>query len=677
MDEFITACPRNCYSTCSFSVRVENNRITRILPYHSNLATPEGPCIKGLSYIERSASPKRIIHPLQRTGDNNWKEIPLQEALDIISGRLLDIRSRYGSRSLFWYRGSGKSGLINETGTAFWKHFGGVTITYGNLCWPAGLEAVRLTLGKVMHNLPWDLVNAKTIVVWGKNPAETNIHEMAFICKARTSGTKVIVIDPRRTPTADKADIVVMPRLGTDAALALAMAHVIINENLADEGFIKSNVTGFELFRKESLVTPEECEKISGIPSGEVRRLARMIAGEGPVTFIPGYGLQRYRNGGQTVRAILSLAIITGNIGKKGAGFNYANLQSYVFDAVKEPESYYPDPENDRPFRRSISMAKTGTHLLEQKNPEIKAIWVERGNPVLQAPDSASVREAFSRSEFTVVTDQFMTDTAKLADIVLPSTDIFEQSDITGSYWSPYVQFRPKILEPSGDAVPESELYYLLAIKMNLQIPEELLPPPGNENAEKWLSSRISGYTGLSLDDLRKGPVPAPGLEETAYSDLRFATPSGKIELCPERFHDLWGVTAWPSYVSPAATGESDFPLMLISPNTTSRIHSQFGNLDIIKSNSATPATEISVPDARKRGIKTGDRIVVFNGMGSVETTAKVTQRLQRGIVVMHNGIWIEEGGGCNFLTAPHETDMGFGAAFHGNRIEIRKAVEL
>ena len=211
MNEFITACPRNCYSTCSFRVQVENNKITRILPYRENLATPEGPCIKGLSYIERSASEKRIVHPLLKTGAGTWKQISIQEALETASEKLLDIRERFGSKSILWYRGSGRSGLINDSTVSFWKYFGGVTTTYGNLCWPAGLEAVRMTLGSVMHNVPWDIANAKTVVIWGKNPAETNIQEMAFIEKARSRGFARIILEGN---TKMEASIALYRKLG-------------------------------------------------------------------------------------------------------------------------------------------------------------------------------------------------------------------------------------------------------------------------------------------------------------------------------------------------------------------------------------------------------------------------------------------------------------------------------
>jgi anaerobic selenocysteine-containing dehydrogenase len=370
----------------------------------------------------------------------------------------------------------------------------------------------------------------------------------------------------------------------------------------------------------------------------------------------------------------LSLAAITGNIGKQGAGFNYANLQSYIFDTLKEPASYYPDPVADQPFRRTISMARLGKGILETSDPAIKAIWVERGNPLLQSPDSDMVAKAFSGSEFTVVVEQFMTDTAKAADLILPAIDIFEQPDIIGSYWSPYVQFKPAVLEPLGECMAESDIYYNLSAIMGLQIPEGEIPAPGNMNAEAWLEKRIEGYSGLKLADLKNGPVLAPGLKQIAYKDLKFETPSGKIELFSERIRDTWGSSPIPVY-SPLRVrdNEAGYPLIFLSPNTSSRIHSQFGNLDVIIANSEKPAAEISAADAQARGIVTGDRIRLYNGSGSVITTARITGRLMQGMVVLHNGIWKEEGGGSNFLTDGEETDIGFGAAFHGKRIDMEK----
>jgi anaerobic selenocysteine-containing dehydrogenase len=671
MEEYITACPRNCYSTCTFRVSVENNKIRRILPYAGNLATPEGPCIKGLSYIERAHSPERITTPLFRTPDGSFKKISREEAIDFIAGKLKHIKTKYGSHSVLWYKGSGMSGLTNDISSQFWKAFGGATTMYGNLCWPAGLEAVRLTLGSVKHNVPWDLVNAGTIVIWGKNPAETNIQEINFIADARSWGSKVIVIDPLRTPTADKADILFSPVPGTDAALALALAKVLIDEDLIDKKFINDHVKGFNEFSKSLNINLEMAQSITGIPAANIRELAYIIS-KSPVTFLPGYGLQRHLNGGQTIRAILALAIITGNLGKKGAGFNYANLQSYIYDDPKEPVCYFPDKEKDKPFRRTISMARFAADASSAKDPEIKAIWVERGNPLLQLPDSENVRRVFSSLELKIVVEQFMTDTAAMADIILPAKDIFEQSDIIGSYWSPYVQFKPKILDPPGDVMPETEIYYHLSKALDLKISQDLIPEPGNEKIEKWLEKRIEGQSAITLDELRQGPIIPPGYQHIAYEDFKFDTPSGKIELLSETAEKVWGVSKLPEYVS---IENDSYPFIFITPNLGNRIHSQFGNLKVIKEAGQNPAALISADDSEKAGISNGSRIRIFNENGSIITTARVSARVPDGIVVLHNGIWMKEGGGGNRLISGRETDMGYGAAFHDNRVQVEKYI--
>jgi anaerobic selenocysteine-containing dehydrogenase len=675
MKEFITACPRNCYSTCSFIVRVEDNIIRRILPYPGNLATPGGPCIKGLSYIERTNSSERIIHPLKRTSSGRFIRITNNEAFDITADRLSSLRERYGSQSILWYRGSGMSGLVNEIGHNFWKLFGGVTTTYGNLCWPAGLEAVRLTLGSVKHNVPWDLENAKTIIIWGKNPAETNIQEISFIAGAREKGCRVIVIDPLRTPTADKADILFRPRPGSDGALALAVARLLIEEGLIDRQFLDKHVHGFGEFKNSLTISAAEGEMLTGIPAEKIVELARIIGTGGPVTIIPGYGLQRHLNGGQTIRAILSLSVLTGNIGKPGSGFNYANLQSYIFDDIKEPLSYYPDPEKDFPFRKTVSMAKLGRDISDARDPGIKAIWIERGNPLLQAPETNSVKKAFSDLEFRVVVEQFMTDTAAVADIILPAKEMFEQSDIIGSYWSPYVQFKPGIIEPPGEVIPESEIYYHLAKRLSINADRGLIPEPGNANIEKWLEKRIKGYSDLTLDDLRNGPRLAPGLQQIAYSDMKFDTPSGRIELYSAEAAQKWGVSPLPEY-NPNDEGgkDNEFPLVLITPNTASRIHSQFGNLNIIRTTVPAPAARISPAEAGVRHINDGDKIRIFNRAGEVFCMAEISERIPPGSVVLPNGLWFSEGGGGNHLIEGKETDMGFGAAFHDTLVEIEKA---
>jgi anaerobic selenocysteine-containing dehydrogenase len=672
MNEFITVCPRNCYSTCSFRVFTEEGRVKRILPYEDNLATPEGPCIKGLSYLEREYSASRIIYPLKREEDGSFRRISTEEALDTIAGKLGEIREQHGPHAVLFYKGSGCSGLSNEIASTFWRQFGGATTTYGNLCWPAGLEAVRLTLGEVKHNVPWDLGNASLIIIWGKNSAETNVQEMIHIDRAKKNGAKVVVIDPRRTITADKADILLRPLPGTDAALALAMARVIIDNGLENKEFINKYVSGFDRFRDSLDITPYKAQEVTGIPASVIEEIGRMTGESRKLSVIAGYGLQRYTNGGQTIRAILSIPVITGMIGRQGCGFNFANLQSSVFDDVKEPLSYYPDSEADRPFRRAVSMARFGPGLAALKDPPVKIAWIERGNPAIQLPASGEVIQALGSVPFKVVVEQFMNDTAAMADIILPSKGIFEQSDVVGSYWNPYVQYKPAVADPPGEVMPESEIYWRLAQKMGMAAGSKYgLPSP--EEYDEWLSERISSTPGLNCDELMKQPVIPVQNEEPAYGGLKFNTPSGKIELWSDDAASLWGVSPLPSFNPPDDFGEPNLPFRLMTPNIASRIHSQFGNLEALRNVIEEPAWEISVADARIRGLKSGERIRIFNSRGEVTGRVKVTSRVRRGSIVFPNGIWLAEGGGVNTLIHPVETDMGHGAAFHNTRIDIEK----
>jgi anaerobic selenocysteine-containing dehydrogenase len=671
MQEHITVCPRNCYSTCTFRVFTEEGRVVRILPYEGNLATPEGPCIKGLAYLEREYSPDRIIYPLRRQPDGSFARIGTDEALSIISERLTEARERSGPHSVLFYKGSGYSGLSNDIAGSFWRLFGGATTTYGNLCWPAGLEAVRLTLGEVKHNLPWDLAKASMIILWGKNSAETNVQEMIHIEKARQNGARVVVIDPRRTLTADKADLLIRPRPGTDAALALAMARVIIDRGLTDKEFISKHVSGFDRFASSLEMTPDKAQDITGIPADEIVRLALMAAGAERLTVIAGYGLQRYTNGGQTIRSILSIPVITGMIGKPGCGFNFANLQSYIFDDVKEPLSYYPDPESDKPFRRAVSMATFGPDFFALKEPAIEVAWIERGNPVIQLPGSGEVRKALDSVPFKVVVEQFMTDTASMADIILPAKGIFEQADVVGSYWNPYAQYKPKVVDLPGEVLPESEIYWRLAQIMGFDAGAAGIPDPGDYDS--WLTERISHTSGFVREELMQKPVIPDQTEHPAYGNMKFKTPSGKIELWSDRATKLWGANPLPTYDPLNDFGEGHLPLRLMTPNIASRIHSQFGNLQVIRSVVEEPVWEVSVADARSRGLRSGDMIRIFNARGEVRGRVNVTARVRNGSLVFPNGIWLGEGGGVNRLIAPSETDMGHGAAFHNTRVDIEK----
>jgi anaerobic selenocysteine-containing dehydrogenase len=685
MPVYTTACPRNCYSTCTMRVYVKNGRLRMIEPHPDNLATPEGVCLKGLSYVERVYSPDRILYPLLTNKSNGeFKQISWEQVFDILSEKLLSSKKNFGPQSILYYSGSGTKGLLNEVGLNFWKLFGGCTTTYGDLCWPAGLEATRLTLGENKHNAPWDIANAKLIIMWGKNPAETNIHQMLYIDKALENGGKLIVIDPRRTQSSERAELLIQPRPGTDGALALALANLLIKNGQIDHSFVENHVHGFEDFSiRVSEIDPEKAAKITDVPVQTIYKLAEYIGAITPCTINAGFGMQRYTNSGQTMRSLLSLLAITGNIGKPGAGWVYANLQTQIFDHVKDPVAFYPPDKPDGKVRVSISTSLLGEQILATNDPPIKMIWVERGNPVTQNPDTNSVLKAFRSMEFNVVIDQFMTDTAREADLVLPAKTLFEQSDIIGAYWHPYIQLKQKVIEPPGEVKPESEIYHSLAKTLGFKDEQlsGLLPGPGDQQINLFLEEKLISFPQLSLEKLKEGPVLTPGLEEVAFSDFKFLTPSGKIEIKSEEAASKWGIDTLPSFKENAESvaGVSPqlvkYPLYFMTPNTKNRIHSQFNNLQYIQQFSEKPSLQMNPHDARDREISDGDSVRIFNDRGYLVTTVSLDFSIKTGCVSMTNGWWINQGGSVNFLSSGRETDIGYGAAFHDNLVEVERTV--
>jgi anaerobic selenocysteine-containing dehydrogenase len=683
MKVFTTACPRNCYSTCAMKVHVEDGRLRRIEPHPGNDATPEGACLKGLSYVERVHSSDRILHPLRKdrkTGE--FEQISWEEALDAITAELVRIRGEHGPQSVLYYNGSGTKGLMNGVGMAFWRMFGGCTTTYGDLCWPAGLEATRLTLGENKHNAPWDVANARLIVLWGKNAAETNVHQMVFVEQALEGGAKLVVVDPRRTETAERADLFIQPRPGADCAIALAAAGLVIRDDKLDHRFIEHHVHGYQQFANVAATwPPERAADVADVPVNYIYELADLIGGLAPVTINAGFGLQRYTNSGQTIRAIIALLAITGNIGRPGAGWIYANLQSQIFDEVKDPFAIYPPEKPDGVVRVSISNSRLGRDLLRADDPPVRMMWAERGNPVTQNPETNTVLKAIRSMDFRVVVDQFMTDTASEADIVLPAKSMFEQSDVINAYWHPYIQLKQKVVDPPGEVKSESEVYRLLAARLGIPA-EEVdvhIPGPTDEEVEAFLEKKLEPFPELTLEKLSEGPVITPGHEEIAFGDLAFPTPSGKIELVSEEAAAKWGVEEVPDFFEPeesAARGDDQsrrYPLYFMTPNTKNRIHSQFNNLETIRKLSPEPLAQVHPDDATARAIGDGDVVRIFNDRGEIRVKARLDWGIKPGCVAVTNGWWITQGGTVNFCSSGRETDMGYGAAFHDNLVEIER----
>jgi len=664
-------------------VQVEDGRIRRIDSHPNNSATPEGVCLKGLSYVERVNAPDRILYPLKRIpGSSEFERTSWDEAIATIVEKLEYFKKSFGPQSILYYAASGTKGLLNSVGMNFWRLFGGCTTTYGDLCWPAGLEATRLTLGENIHNVPWDIANSKLIILWGKNSAETNIHQMYYIEKAIENGAKLVVVDPRRTQSSEQADLLIQLRPGTDGALALGLANLLIKNKKIDIEFIENHVFGFSSFAEMVQdFTVEKVSEICGISIQKIYQLGKYLGEIKPVTINAGFGLQRYTNSGQSMRAILALLALTGNFGKPGAGWIFANLQSALFDKIQDPIAFFPPEKPDGVVRVSISTARLGQEMLETSDPPLKMIWVERGNPVTQNPETNTVLKAFRSLDFRVVVEQFMTDTARESDIILPAKSMFEQSDVIGAYWHSYIQLKQKVMEPPGEVKPETEIYYLLSEKLGISKEEiiDLIPQPTGEAIESFLNKKLEPFPELSLEKLKEGPILAPGSEEVVFSDLSFSTPSGKIELLSKEAEERWGVNQLPFFEEPTesvkkkSVESQKYSLHLMTPNTKNRIHSQFNNLKMIRELNPKPLVSIHPVDAQTRKIQHGDLVKIFNDRGNFQVEAKLDFGVKPGCIAVTNGWWITEGGTVNFCSLGRETDMGHGAAFHDNLVEVER----
>ena len=690
-----TVCPRNCYCTCGMVVTLEGGRITRIEGDPENPATAGHVCLKGISYARRVTTGDRLLHPMRRQPNGSFARVSWDEALADIASRLERLGRDHGPESVLYYDASGSHGALGGLAMAFWRQFGGCTLTYGDLCWPAGLEATRLTYGANLHNHPRLTADSRFILLWGHNPAETNVHQMRWVHEAQERGATVALVDPRSTDTADAADIHLQPRPGTDAALALGMARVIVDDGLHDAAFLGRHAVGVDRYLDRLREYPlARVAAITGLRELDIARLAVDYARHKPALLIAGFGLQRHHHAGQAMRAVSLLAALTGNIGVAGGGWQYANLASHC---LKDP----PLPPEPPRVRRAAPVSRLGPALAELDAPRIAGAWVEKGNPVSQNPRSGLVREAFERLDLLVVVDQFMTDTARLAHYVLPAKTMFEEEDLVTAYWHPYLQLRAKVWDPPGEVKTETEIWRLLSARFGFDtryFPRDdaetrrlllsLLPGPTPEITSVGQSDRPDSNTDSVgrpfraaadlFDRLSRQPVDPTGAGDIAFADLQFPTPSGKIEFASEQAARLWGIDAVPDYV-PLAEGHDSplaarFPLQMLSCKTRDRIHSQFGNLDWVREVERPHRLDMHPADAQARGLAEGDEAVVWNDRGRIGLEVRLDEGLRPGVVHVLEGRCHQGDPDINQLTDAGVTDINHGATFYECLVEVARA---
>jgi len=681
-------CPHDCPDTCGVVTEVEDGRAIAFRGAPDHPVTRGWLCAKVNPYLDRVYHPDRLLHPLRRAGPKGcgrFERISWDEAIAEIAGRWRGILAEDGAEAILPYSYSGTLGLVQMTvcNTRFWNRLGASRLLR-TICGAACEWAVQATLG-ARHAPPYEHVLAsRLVIVWGHNPVSTAPHYMPFLRRAQRDGAFLVVIDPRRTRTARSADLHVQPFPGTDAALALGLAHVIVAEGLHDQRWLERHALGWERLRERLAgYPPERVAAITGVPEGILVDLARRYAGTKPGVVKIADGINRNRNGGQTVRAICALPAITGQYGVRGAGLHYSTSDYVGWDrgALHHRDGSCPPPG------RKVNMNRLGAALTgEVRDPPIRSLYVYGANPLAVSPNAGLIAEGLAREDlFTVVHELFQTDTADYADIVLPATSQLEHVDLHAAYGHTVLGYNARAIEPLGEC--RSNWRVLGDLATALGFDEPWLHQSEDEVIAELLEATARAdprLAGVTLPRLQtEGAVPLAIPEAAPFEDLRFPTPSGKVELWSETLqrqgHDpLPGYVERPDDAPPPAGRDAGGALELVTPAAHHFVTSSFANQPGLARREGTPVLEIHPDDAAARGIADGDRLSVENTRGACTLAAVITDRVRPGVVASPKGFWAKHHGGrnVNWTTSDALADLAGQSTFHTNRVWVSPVLD-
>lgn len=697
-------CPHDCPDTCGMTVTVSQGRAIDLRGDKEHPFTKGFLCVKVNRYLERVYHPNRLQFPLKRIGrkgEGQFERISWGEAIKTISNRFQIIAdSTDGPQAILPYSYAGTMGQIqgNSLDRRFF-HCLGASLLDRTICATAGAVGSNMTLGTRAAIDPETVVHSKYIINWGSNTSVTNMHLWSIMHQARKHGAKIITIDPFRSKTAGHSDWWIPIRPGTDAALALGMMHLIFRNGWEDEDYLDQYCLGADQLRErvERDYAPDKVAHITGIPVADLERLTQEYATTRPSLIRLNYGLQRHYGGGMAVRTICVLPAVVGAWRDAGGGALLSTSKLYAL-----PGHRLERPDLIPPATRTINMVQLAEALHhELPGPPVKALYVYNSNPAAVCPDLERVWSGLAREDlFTVVHELFMTDTAKWADIVLPATSQLEHFDIHHSYGHLYMQVNDPVIAPLGECKPNTEVFRLLAEKMNL--PGELFTTSDENLARELLQSDshpadqfvTQGATpfgaeeplkGITLERLRaEGPVRLHLPEDyTPFASGFFPTASGKCEIYSSKLEAM-GMDPLPTYTPPAEDPltrpelAQRFPLQMVSPPQPSFLNSSFVNVESLRRDEGEPTVIIHTRDAVTRKIESGDWVEVLNNRGQFTAKAVVGEDVKRGTIVSQ-GIWWREytfdGKNVNVTTSTGVTDLGGGATFFDNLVEVRKTI--
>jgi len=683
VQEIKTVCPHDCPDTCAMLAQVQDGRLLGVRGNPDHPVTRGYLCCKVTHYEERVYGADRVLYPYRRVGakgEGRFERISWDEALETIVTRWQEVIARYRAEAILPYSYAGTMGIVNMSACdgRLWNRMG-CSRLLRTICSTAAEAGYDYTMGWSGGIDPESFVYARTIVVWGMNPASTCTHMMAILRDAQKRGATLIVIDPFRTRTAECADWHVHLEHGTDSALALGLMHVIFHEGLQDEEFLRAHTLGWEALRDRVLeeYPPDRVAQITGISAEDIERLAVTYATQRPSAIRLGYGIARNVNGGMMVRTITCLPAVIGAWKELGGGLLLSTSAHFPLNmkAVKRPDLLQGNP-------RAVNMNQLGEALLTLDNPPIMALYVYNCNPAAVAPNSNRVIEGLLREDlFTVVHEQLWTDTARLADIVLPATTQMEHLDLHTSYGHLYVQLNQPAIPPLGESRPNWDVLSELARRMGYT--EKCFRDTAEDIIRQALDSDHPFLRGITYEYLlehgfAKLRTPSDPYAPYLQGEIRFRTPSGKVEFYSQRAKRD-GYDPLPVYTPAREEDEAAqrYPLKLMTPAAHHFLNTSFANLERMQKGEREPRIWIHPQDAEARGIQHGEWVRVYNARGEVLLKAVVSTEHVRPGTTWSPSLWWHRdspgGRNVNALTSDRLTDMGGGSTFHTCFVEIEK----
>lgn len=659
-------CTHDCPDACSALVSVDaDGRAFDIRADASHPVTGRHLCVKVDRYLERVYSPDRLLSPMRRTGakgSGEYEAIGWDEALEEIVWRWQSIIDQRGPESILGYSYLGSMGLLDGFGTmeAVFNKMGATRLER-SICGPQWFALSALTGWQWSD--PELLPEAELIVVWGMDPVSTSIHTWDMIRKARRNGAKLVVVDPYRSRTAAYADLHLRPHAGTDGALALAIGHVIVRDGLEDSSYIERQTTDVDAYREAVAAwTPQRGAAETGVAAEEIVEFAHLYATRRPAAIRLGVGMQRAHGSGSALRAIQCLPAITGQWSWPAGGISAAvSIGKTNLPALSRPDLVPPGT-------RTVNMIQLGRVLTDPTmDPPISSLYVWNSNPAVIAADQQRVLQGLARADlFTVVHEQFLTDTARYADIVLPATTMLEHADLVGSWGFSYLSWNEAAIAPIGQSKSNAEVARLLAQRLGFT--ETIFQADDHELMELALAGSSAQTAGATAEALRReGFIRLPTGRDEASSDAAFAFSSAALAGA--------GLHPVVEYRPPARTptGSDAYPLRLLTLKRHYSINSSYAGLPVMLRSEPVARGELHPADARTRSIFDGDQIRIHNELGSVVCLASVTDKVPLGTVAVPFGRWGTDpgSGGANSLTSDSLGDLANGPTFCDNLVEV------